>query len=73
LAVVLKQVAEDREVVIARRKCAKNLALVSSEKLAGLRETAHLLRSPRNAKRLLAALRRAERGGNVDCAARESA
>jgi len=29
--------------------------------LAGLAETAHLLRSPRNARRLLAALRRSER------------
>jgi antitoxin YefM len=59
---VLKQVAEDQEVVIARGKCARNVALVSSEELAGLRETARLLRSPRNARRLLAALRRAERG-----------
>jgi len=38
--------------------------------LTSLRETAHLLRSPRNAKRLLAALQRAIRGkgkrGSVD-------
>ncbi|MHB8654469.1 MAG: type II toxin-antitoxin system Phd/YefM family antitoxin [Terriglobia bacterium] len=61
MAVVLKQIAEDQEVVSARRKGAKNFALVSSEKLAGLRETAHLLRSPQNAKRLLDALRRAKR------------
>jgi antitoxin YefM len=39
------------------------VALVAADELAGLPETAHLLRSPRNAARLLAALRRALRGG----------
>jgi antitoxin YefM len=63
LASVLKQVADDQEVVIVRRKGAKDVALVPAGELAGLMETAHLLRSPRNARRLLAALRRAERGG----------
>ncbi len=60
LAAVLKQVAEDHEVVIVRRKRAKDVALVPAEELASLMETAHLLRSPRNARRLLRALRRAE-------------
>jgi antitoxin YefM len=60
LASVLKQVADDQEVVIVRRKGAKDVALVPAEELAGLMETAHLLRSPRNAQRLLKALRRAE-------------
>ena len=60
LAAVLKQVAEDHEVVIVRRRSAKDVALVPAEELAGLIETAHLLRSPKNARRLLAALRRAE-------------
>ncbi len=63
LATVLKQVADDQEVVIVRRRGAKDVALVPAEELAGLMETAHLLRSPRNARRLLAALRRAEGGG----------
>jgi antitoxin YefM len=35
------------------------VALISAEELAGLEETAHLLRSPKNAERLLAALTRA--------------
>ena len=60
---VLKQVAEDQEVVIVRRKGAKDVALVPAEELAGLMETALLLRSPRNARRLLSALRRAEGSG----------
>jgi antitoxin YefM len=37
------------------------VALVPAGELAGLMETAHLLRSPRNARRLLTALHRAER------------
>jgi antitoxin YefM len=60
LASVLKQVADHREVVIVRRRSSKDVALVPAEELAGLMETAHLLRSPKNARRLLAALRRAE-------------
>jgi antitoxin YefM len=62
LASVLKQVADNREVVIVRRRDAKDVALVSAEELAGVLETAYLLRSPKNARRLLTALRRAERG-----------
>jgi antitoxin YefM len=42
----------------SRRKGLKDVALVSAGELAGLGET-YLLRSPRNAKRLLTALRRA--------------
>ena len=64
LASFLKAVAEHQEVVIVRRKDAKDVALVPAGELAGLMETTHLLRSPRNAKRLLAALRRAKRGGS---------
>jgi antitoxin YefM len=37
------------------------VALVPAGELAGLMETAHLLRSPRNARRLLTALNRAGR------------
>jgi len=62
LASVLDRVADDQEVFIVRRKGAKDVALLPAAELAGLMETAHLLRSPRNARRLLAALRRAERG-----------
>ena len=59
LASVLDRVVEDREVVIVRRRGAKDVALVPVDELAGLMETAHLLRSPKNAQRLLTALRRA--------------
>ena len=59
LASVLDQVADDHEVVIVRRRNAKDVALVPAQELTSLMETAHLLRSPRNAERLLNALNRA--------------
>lgn len=58
LASVRDRVADDREVVIIRRKGEKKVAMIPADELAGLMETAHLLRSPRNARGLLTALRR---------------
>lgn len=51
--------SDDREVVIIHRRNAGDVALIAADELASLLETAHLLRSPRNAERLLAALARA--------------
>ena len=62
LASVLDRVVDDQETVIVRRKGGKDVALVPATELAGLEETAHLLRSPNNAKRLLGAIRDAKRG-----------
>lgn len=55
--------AEDREVVIIRRRDAEDVALIAADELSSLIETAHLLRSPKNAERLLAALARARGRG----------
>ncbi len=62
LASLLDRVVDDQEVVIVRRRKSKDVALIPASELAGLLETAHLLRSPRNAQRLLSALRRAQKG-----------
>jgi antitoxin YefM len=62
LASVLDQVVDQQETVVVRRRGARDVALIPAGELAGLIETAHLLRSPRNARRLLTALRRAEKG-----------
>jgi antitoxin YefM len=61
LASVMDRVANDREVVIVRRKGDQRVAMVPADELSGLLETAHLLRSPRNADRLLKAMRRSNR------------
>lgn len=64
---LLDEVAENHEQVIIRRKGGDDVALIAAEELRGLIETAHLLRSPKNAQRLLAALRRAQTGkGRVE-------
>jgi antitoxin YefM len=62
LARLLDQVTQDRETVIIRRRNADPVALIAADELASLAETAHLLRSPKNAERLLAALARARAG-----------
>jgi antitoxin YefM len=61
LARLLDRVVEDRSVVFIRRRSRERVALVAADELASLMETAHLLRSPKNASRLLSALRRALR------------
>jgi len=50
---------DDRETVIIRRRGNEDVALIAAAELRGLQETAHLLRSPKNAERLLRALVRA--------------
>lgn len=62
LASLFDRVTRDRETVIIRRRNADAVALISADELASLTETAHLLRSPKNAERLLSALARSRRG-----------
>ena len=62
LAALCEEVASTREPVIIKRRNAPDVALVSADELASLIETAHLMRSPKNAQRLLAALNRAQAG-----------
>jgi antitoxin YefM len=60
LAKLCDEVAKNQEIVIINRRGSQDVALVSAEELSGLMETAHLLRSPKNAERLLTALNRAK-------------
>ena len=59
LAKILSQVSDDKEIVMINRRNAEDVAMISASELSGLLETAHLLRSPKNAARLLTALNRA--------------
>ena len=61
LAQILSRVSDDREIVIISRRKADDVALIAASELASILETAHLLRSPKNAKRLSAAVQRALR------------
>ena len=47
------EVTDNQEVVIIKRRGAEDVALISASELNGLMETSHLLRSPKNAERLL--------------------
>jgi antitoxin YefM len=58
-AKLLDQVTHNREVVIVQRRGEEDVAMISADELLSLMETAYLLRSPKNAERLLAALARA--------------
>ena len=55
---LLDRVVDDREIVTIRRRNGGAAAIIAADELASLEETAHLLRSPANAERLLAALTR---------------
>ncbi len=61
LATLLDQVTKNREVVIIQRRGGEDVAMITADELTGILETAHLLRSPVNAKRLLTALDRARK------------
>ena len=59
LATLCNEVAGNKEVVLINRRNGEDVALISASELSSLLETAHLLRSPKNARRLLTALNRA--------------
>jgi antitoxin YefM len=64
-AETLSAVADDREEVIITRAGHEPVVIVSLDDYQSLKETAYLLRSPENARRLLAAIDRLEDGGGV--------
>jgi antitoxin YefM len=61
LKAILDEVVDSREPIIIRRRNGRDAAVIAADELRSLQETAHLLRSPRNAERLLRALNRARR------------
>ncbi|QDZ15972.1 type II toxin-antitoxin system Phd/YefM family antitoxin [Humibacter ginsenosidimutans] len=59
---VLDSVVDDREEVVVTRSGHEPVVIVSLEDYESLRETAYLMRSPANARRLLDAMERLEAG-----------
>lgn len=53
------EVTENREIVLIRRRKGGSVAMIAADELESLVESSYLLRSPKNAARLLAALERA--------------
>ena len=62
LKTLMDRAVDDREVVVVRRRSGGAVAMIAADELQSLMETAHLLRSPKNAERLLTALARARAG-----------
>lgn len=60
LASLLDQVVDDKEVIVIKRRDRGNVALIAESELSSLLETAYLLRSPKNAARLLSAIDRSK-------------
>lgn len=66
LAATLDAVTDDREEVVVTRAGHEPVVIVSLDDYESLKETAFLLKSPENARRLLASIDRLEGGGGVE-------
>lgn len=64
-AEVLDSVTNDREEVVVTRSGHEPVVIVSLDDYESLRETAYLMRSPANARRLLDAMEELETGHGV--------
>ncbi len=62
LAKLLDQVCREKEEIYITRRGKERVALIPASELESWKETVHLLRSPRNAERLLEALARSAKG-----------
>ena len=60
LASILARADADNEVVVVRRRKGRDIALLPADELSSILETAHVLNSPANARRLRSALKRAD-------------
>ena len=63
LAELWDRAEDDREPIVIQRRGHEDMALLPAAELRSLNETAHLLRSPANAERLLRALLRSRSNG----------
>src|SRR5262249_19683078 len=62
-AETLKSVVDEHEEVVVTRAGGDPVVIVALDEYESLKETAYLLRSPENARRLLSAIDRLEHGG----------
>ncbi|TQN43373.1 antitoxin YefM [Blastococcus colisei] len=65
-AETLNAVIDDREEVIITRSGRDPVVMVALEDYESLKETAYLLRSPANARRLLSSIERLEKGEGTE-------
>ena len=65
LAATIDKVCQDRTPVIITKKSAQSVVLMSLEDYEAMQETAYLLQSPENARRLLKSLHNADKGKGI--------
>ena len=66
LAKTMDRVCDDHSPVVITRKSARSVVMMSLEDFQALEETAYLLRSPKNARRLLESVAELESGRGVE-------
>jgi antitoxin YefM len=66
LADTITRVCDDHNPVIITKKSDKSVVMISLEDYESMEETAYLLRSPKNARRLLESIRELEAGNGTE-------
>lgn len=66
LAKTMEKVCNDHSPIIVTRKSSNPVVIMSLENYESLEETAYLLRSPKNTKRLLESIAQLENGKRID-------
>jgi antitoxin YefM len=65
LAETMEKVCDDHAPIIITRKNSRSVVMISLEDYEALEETSFLLRSPKNARRLLESIAELESGGGT--------
>ncbi len=65
LSDIIEKVCEDHDPIIITKRRDKAVVIMSLEDYESLKETSYLLRSPRNARRLLESIKELEEGKGV--------
>jgi antitoxin YefM len=66
LAKTMDKVCDDHSPIIVTRKNQRSVVMISLEDYQALEETSYLLRSPKNARRLLESVAELESGGGIE-------
>lgn len=66
LATEMDRVCDDHAPIIVTRKASSSVVMISLDDYEALEETAYLLRSPKNALRLLESIASLERGAGTE-------
>ncbi len=66
LAKTMDRVCDDHSPIIITRKSQRSVVMISLEDYQALEETAYLLRSPKNARRLLESIAELQLGGGTE-------